>query len=70
MDSNPHGFPYHLKGQIKTVSNIACEYIITSDKETLVIDFQTETNTYLNLFEQLLAEDEDIRKELEEEYLP
>ena len=24
---------YNLKGQIKTVSNIACEYIITSDKE-------------------------------------
>lgn len=24
---------YHLKGQIKTVSNIACEYIITSDRE-------------------------------------
>lgn len=24
---------YNLKGQIKVVSNIACEYIITSDKE-------------------------------------
>lgn len=24
---------YHLKGQIKTVSNIACEYIITSSKD-------------------------------------
>ena len=24
---------YHLKGQIKTTSNIACEYIITSDNE-------------------------------------
>ena len=24
---------YNLEGQIKTVSNIACEYIITSDKE-------------------------------------
>ena len=24
---------YNLKGQIKTVSNIACEYIITSDNE-------------------------------------
>ena len=24
---------YHLKGQIKVVSNIACEYIITSDKQ-------------------------------------
>lgn len=24
---------YHLKGQIKTTSNIACEYIITSDKD-------------------------------------
>ena len=23
---------YNLKGQIKTVSNIICEYIITSDK--------------------------------------
>lgn len=37
-------------------------------EETLAIDFQTETNTYLDPFEQLLAEDEDIRKELEEEY--
>ena len=24
---------YHLKGQIKKVSNVVCEYIITSDKE-------------------------------------
>ena len=24
---------YNLKGQIKVVSNIACEYIITSDKQ-------------------------------------
>ena len=38
-------------------------------EETLAIDFQTETNTHLDPFEQLLAEDEDIRKELEEEYL-
>ena len=37
-------------------------------EEILAIDFQTETNTHLDPFEQLLAEDEDIRKELEEEY--
>lgn len=24
---------YNLKGQIKSVSNVACEYIITSDKD-------------------------------------
>lgn len=38
-------------------------------EETLAIDFQAETNTHLDPFEQLLAEDNDIRKELEEEYL-
>ena len=36
---------YNLKGQIKTVSNIVCEYIITSDK------------AFLRLLEKLKLED-------------
>ena len=35
---------YDLKGQIKTVSNIACEYIITSDKEFFEEIGEEETN--------------------------
>lgn len=38
-------------------------------EETIAIEFQTETNTHLDPFGQLPAEDEDIRKELEEKYL-
>ena len=56
---------YNLKGQIKTVSNIACEYIITSDKEyfnNIGIDetkryFETAYNfvcKYKNLGEQYI----------------
>ena len=37
---------YNLKGQIKTVSNIACEYIITSDKDFFDTISEEETNRY------------------------
>lgn len=37
---------YNLKGQIKTVSNIACEYIITSDKEFFDNIGEEETKRY------------------------
>ena len=37
---------YNLKGQIKTVSNIVCEYIITSDKEFFEYIGEKETKRY------------------------
>ena len=37
---------YNLKGQIKTVSNIVCEYIITSDKEFFESIGEKETKRY------------------------
>ena len=37
---------HNLKGQIKTVSNIACEYIITSDKEFFERIGEEETKRY------------------------
>ncbi len=37
---------YNLKGQIKTVSNIVCEYIITSDKEFFNSIGKEETKRY------------------------
>lgn len=37
---------YNLKGQIKTVSNIVCEYIITSDKEYFNSISAEETKRY------------------------
>ena len=37
---------YNLKGQIKVVSNIACEYIITSDKKYFEIIGEEETKRY------------------------
>ncbi len=37
---------YNLKGQIKTVSNIACEYIIASDKEFFEEIGKEETKQY------------------------
>ena len=37
---------YDLKGQIKTVSNIACEYIITSDKQFFDKIGEEETKRY------------------------
>ena len=37
---------YNLKGQIKTVSNIVCEYIITSDKDFFEKIVESETKRY------------------------
>ena len=37
---------YNLKGQIKTVSNIVCEYIITSDKDFFEKIGESETKRY------------------------
>lgn len=37
---------YDLKGQIKTARNIACEYIITSDKQFLEGIGKEETKRY------------------------
>lgn len=37
---------YNLKGQIKTVSNIACEYIITSDENFFDSIGDSETKRY------------------------
>ncbi len=37
---------YNLKGQIKSVSNVACEYIITSDKEFFEDIGQEETKRF------------------------
>mgnify|MGYP000700889103 CR=1 FL=1 len=39
---------YNLKGQIKVVSNIACEYIITSDKEFFESIGEEETKRYFD----------------------
>lgn len=38
---------YNLKGQIKTVTNIACEYIITSDKQFFE-EIGEKENSYLH----------------------
>ena len=47
---------YDLKGQIKTVSNIACEYIITSDKEFFETIGEEETKRYFETAYNFVAE--------------
>ena len=46
---------YKLKGQIKTVSNIACEYIITSDKEFFETIGEEETKRYFETAYQFVT---------------
>ena len=46
---------YNLKGQIKTVSNIACEYIITSDKEFFEEIGEEETKRYFETAYQFVS---------------
>ncbi len=46
---------YNLKGQIKTVSNIACEYIITSDKEFFETIGEEETKRYFETAYQFVT---------------
>lgn len=56
---------YNLKGQIKTVSNIACEYIITSDKEFFERTGEAETKRYFETVYRFVAE----YKNLGEQYI-
>ncbi len=56
---------YNLKGQIKTVSNIACEYIITSDKQFFETIGEKETKRYFETAYQFVTE----YKNLGEQYI-
>jgi len=47
---------YNLKGQIKTVSNIACEYIITSDHDFFEIIGEDETKRFFETAYQFVAD--------------
>ena len=47
---------YDLKGQIKVVSNIACEYIITSDKKFFDTIGEEETKRYFETAYNFVAE--------------
>lgn len=56
---------YNLKGQIKTVSNIVCEYIITSDKQFFEKIGEEETKRYFETAYKFVAE----YKNLGEQYI-
>ena len=56
---------YNLKGQIKVVSNIACEYIITSDKQFFDEIGEKETKRYFETAYNFVAE----YKNLGEQYI-
>ena len=56
---------YDLKGQIKTVSNIACEYIITSDKQFFDKIGEEETKRYFETAYNFVTE----YKNLGEQYI-
>ena len=56
---------YNLKGQIKTVSNIVCEYIITSDKEFFNSIGAEETKRYFETAYKFVCG----YKELGEQYI-
>ena len=56
---------YKLKGQIKTVSNIACEYIITSDKQFFEEIGEEETKRYFETAYNFVTE----YKNLGEQYI-
>ena len=56
---------YDLKGQIKTVSNIACEYIITSDKQFFEEIGEEETKRYFEIAYKFVTE----YKDLGEQYI-
>ena len=47
---------YNLKGQIKTVSNIACEYIITSDHDYFERIGDEETKRYFETAYKFVVE--------------
>lgn len=54
-----------MKGQIKVVSNIACEYIITSDKEFFETIGEEETKRYFETAYKFVSE----YKNLGEQYI-
>ncbi len=56
---------YDLKGQIKTVSNIACEYIINSDKQFFEDIGEKETKRYFETAYKFVSE----YKNLGEQYI-
>ena len=56
---------YNLKGQIKSVSNIVCEYIITSDKEFFNSIAAEETKRYFETAYKFVSE----YKNLGEQYI-
>lgn len=56
---------YNLKGQIKTVSNIICEYIITSDKTFFDTIGENETKRYFETAYKFVCE----YKNLGEQYI-
>ena len=56
---------YNLKGQIKTVSNIACEYIITSDNAFFESIGENETKRYFETAYKFVCE----YKDLGEQYI-
>ena len=56
---------YNLKGQIKTVSNIACEYIITSDKKFFDNIGEEEIKRYFETAYKFVCE----YKDLGEQYI-
>ena len=56
---------YNLKGQIKTVSNIACEYIITSDNELFNRIGEKETRRFFETAYKFVCE----YKDLGEQYI-
>lgn len=56
---------YNLKGQIKTVSNIACEYIITSDHDYFERIGEEETKRFFETAYKFIAE----YKDLGEQYI-
>ena len=56
---------YNLKGQIKTVSNIICEYIITSDKAFFDTIGEDETKRYFETAYKFVCE----YKDLGEQYI-
>ena len=56
---------YNLKGQIKTVSNIACEYIITSDHDYFERIGEKETKRFFEIAYKFVSE----YKDLGEQYI-
>lgn len=56
---------YNLKGQVKTVSNIVCEYIITSDKEFFESIGEDKTKRYFETAYKFVCE----YKNLGEQYI-